>query len=217
MVEHEPTHWRVLDSLNAGGLLDAEEITKLLPEIRDELTGREWREIFEQPGPFDPTRLTEDQAMKIATLIEGMAYPPMSLEDHEINEMVAQIDGLMCSYTMGLDSRAEQIGMVLDGTPKCGVYLVASVHECGVVEYEVSNGLPMQRSSTVSFFVLHEAAAEFRRQVEANLPAKAGTAHPGTVRCKICGKPCDAETAHRHQGEYVGDECCWDERLRAAE
>jgi hypothetical protein len=38
-----------------------------------------------------------------------------------------------------------------------------------------------------------------------------------TVTCKLCKEQVDADTAHRHQGEYVGDECCWDDRLRGTE
>lgn len=37
------------------------------------------------------------------------------------------------------------------------------------------------------------------------------------VPCKLCSKQVDFKTAHLHQGAYVGDECCWDERLRATE
>lgn len=36
-------------------------------------------------------------------------------------------------------------------------------------------------------------------------------------QCKLCRKPCAAETAHRHDGGWVGDECCWDERLKSTE
>ena len=35
-----------------------------------------------------------------------------------------------------------------------------------------------------------------------------------TVDCKFCGLPVPAKTAHISDGEYVGDDCCWDERLR---
>ena len=38
-----------------------------------------------------------------------------------------------------------------------------------------------------------------------------------TVTCTICGKDCAAATAHLHQGQWIGDECCWDDRLRASE
>ncbi|MHC4647802.1 MAG: hypothetical protein ACYTBJ_20255 [Planctomycetota bacterium] len=37
------------------------------------------------------------------------------------------------------------------------------------------------------------------------------------VDCKFCGVPTPAKTAHLHQGEFVGDDCCWDERLRVTE
>lgn len=38
-----------------------------------------------------------------------------------------------------------------------------------------------------------------------------------TVVCKFCRKETDPYTAHLHQEEWVGDECCWDERLRSTE
>jgi hypothetical protein len=39
----------------------------------------------------------------------------------------------------------------------------------------------------------------------------------GSATCSLCGKPCDAGKAHLHQGRLIGDECCWDERLKASE
>jgi len=35
--------------------------------------------------------------------------------------------------------------------------------------------------------------------------------------CALCSEPIDLNTAHRHEGKLIGDECCWDERLRATE
>lgn len=40
---------------------------------------------------------------------------------------------------------------------------------------------------------------------------------PKKATCSLCGKPCDAGKAHLHQGKLIGDECCWDERLKASE
>jgi predicted nucleotidyltransferase len=37
------------------------------------------------------------------------------------------------------------------------------------------------------------------------------------VLCRFCQRPSPARTAHRYQGGWVGDECCWDERLRSSE
>jgi hypothetical protein len=37
------------------------------------------------------------------------------------------------------------------------------------------------------------------------------------VLCSVCREYCDAHLAHSHQGEWIGDECCWDERLRSSE
>ena len=38
-----------------------------------------------------------------------------------------------------------------------------------------------------------------------------------TVPCMYCHKQVFAITAHTTDGGYVGDECCWDERLRSSE
>jgi len=38
-----------------------------------------------------------------------------------------------------------------------------------------------------------------------------------TATCSLCGKPCAAMEAHLHQGKLIGDECCWDDRLKASE
>ena len=35
--------------------------------------------------------------------------------------------------------------------------------------------------------------------------------------CGICGVRTELRTAHRHRGSWIGDECCWDERLRVTE
>ena len=35
--------------------------------------------------------------------------------------------------------------------------------------------------------------------------------------CSLCHLPCRRDEAHWHAGEIIGDECCWDERLRASE
>ena len=40
---------------------------------------------------------------------------------------------------------------------------------------------------------------------------------PAVVVCDLCGDDCAARKAHRHQGRYIGDECCWDDRLRSSE
>ena len=38
-----------------------------------------------------------------------------------------------------------------------------------------------------------------------------------TLPCSVCRRQCNAGRAHRHQKDYIGDECCWDERLKASE
>lgn len=38
-----------------------------------------------------------------------------------------------------------------------------------------------------------------------------------TVKCKLCTRQVCSSTAHMHDGEWVGDNCCWDERLKSTE
>lgn len=37
------------------------------------------------------------------------------------------------------------------------------------------------------------------------------------VACSLCGKVGPGNVAHLHQGKWVGDDCCWDEKLRSTE
>jgi hypothetical protein len=37
------------------------------------------------------------------------------------------------------------------------------------------------------------------------------------VLCRFCGRQVPASTAHLYQGGWVGDDCCWDERLRSSQ
>ena len=37
------------------------------------------------------------------------------------------------------------------------------------------------------------------------------------VRCALCGTPGPEDEAHWHEGGWIGDACCWDERLKASE
>lgn len=37
------------------------------------------------------------------------------------------------------------------------------------------------------------------------------------IQCSLCHSPCLAESAHLHRSQWICDERCWDERLRASE
>lgn len=37
------------------------------------------------------------------------------------------------------------------------------------------------------------------------------------VKCKFCGKQVPKRTAHRHDGKWIGNDCCWDDRLKTTE
>jgi len=53
-------------------------------------------------------------------------------------------------------------------------------------------------------------------QVEFKEP-RVESSYRETVVCKFCHEHVPADTAHAHQGAWVGDKCCWEERLRSSE
>jgi len=59
----------------------------------------------------------------------------------------------------------------------------------------------------------HDCGIEYRAQHT----QKYWDEHYATAPCCTCGEPCLLSTAHLHQGQWIGDECCWEERLRSSE
>lgn len=37
------------------------------------------------------------------------------------------------------------------------------------------------------------------------------------IKCSLCHLPCLRESAHLHQGKWICEEGCWDDRLKASE
>jgi hypothetical protein len=56
--------------------------------------------------------------------------------------------------------------------------------------------------------------AKLRRELSAAL---AGIQAGAAVECAVCHQFCVADKAHLHQGRYLCDERCWDDRLKASE
>ena len=52
-----------------------------------------------------------------------------------------------------------------------------------------------------------------KEQILEALVALRYVAPEATVTCSVCGEQCSARLAHQHKGEWIGDECCWEERL----
>lgn len=70
-----------------------------------------------------------------------------------------------------------------------------------------------------SAFTESELTEEMRARVVPFCARKATVPEEeqATVTCCLCGEQRLASTAHRHQDTWIGDECCWDERLRSSE
>jgi hypothetical protein len=72
-------------------------------------------------------------------------------------------------------------------------------------------------------FETEEEAREFAADTNGSILFPDGTTvsymnnEPDTVTCVLCGNDAAAEAAHLHQGQWIGDDCCWDERLKSTE
>ena len=62
---------------------------------------------------------------------------------------------------------------------------------------------------------IDEAARKAQNLI--SLALCSGSLDSSTVTCLICQKQVPGSTAHRYQDAYVGDACCWDDRLKASE
>lgn len=63
-----------------------------------------------------------------------------------------------------------------------------------------------------------ESSLELEEAVEVLEDAgKVTFAAAKAVVCSVCKNEALEEKAHLHQEEWIGDECCWDERLRSSE
>jgi hypothetical protein len=71
---------------------------------------------------------------------------------------------------------------------------------------------------TEDFITPDDKAATVTRSDDSS-PAicQASDEAPEQVCCKFCHTMVPAATAHLHDGGWVGDVCCWDERLRSTE
>ena len=89
------------------------------------------------------------------------------------------------------------------------VFLAASSHRVGSGHEETS----ISRCSGIycpSCGVVEELCGDPEFHPEQYVEVK-------TVACSLCHELCEASKAHRHQDGWVGDECCWDERLKCTE
>ena len=68
-----------------------------------------------------------------------------------------------------------------------------------------NGGLKDQIEFILKSFGEREGEEEIRKKLELG------------VQCSVCKQWVDPKKAHRHQGGWIGDECCWDERLRSSE
>jgi hypothetical protein len=88
--------------------------------------------------------------------------------------------------------------------------------EKGMYQVEVG-GLPSLKIEPKKY--KQEAIDEAARKAQnlISLALYSGCLDSPTVTCLICQKLVPAITAHRYQEAYVGDACCWDDRLKASE
>lgn len=143
-------------------------------------------------------------------LPEGVASFFNTDEPNDSNEVLSQ--GLPLSWAFEIGS--EDVDTVLqrneielpDGQIKEEIMPLLDQNKIAAIA--VKAGTEMDEQITAAY-------DEIERQLMGILPDYNGMSI--TVVCAICHNPCLKRTAHLHQGEQIGDECCWDERLKASE
>ena len=108
-----------------------------------------------------------------------------------------------------------------DACPECGgpvwgvvnqvTALVRRNEETGIYDWEGTTDLDTQCD------LLDESGREKLVCRDGHVWWSMPIADEDTVVCRLCFKLCRAGTAHLHQGVWIGEECCWDERLRSSE
>lgn len=73
----------------------------------------------------------------------------------------------------------------------------------------VDGSVLVEVTASVEDFIVSEEAEE-EEEEEYDYWAK-------RLTCSVCGELCLQDTAHLHDGVWIGDECCWDDRLHGSE
>lgn len=82
----------------------------------------------------------------------------------------------------------------------------------GREEWKVGHG----QTELAAILNLHEQLVD-AGEVEEMKPLFISKVKKQLTTCCLCHRSIATKTAHLHQGELIGDECCWDERLRLSE
>lgn len=107
---------------------------------------------------------------------------------------------------------------------KAELAFLATLRECltnwdeytpGDVEAILVDGFESYGKGAVNFIDTDDwESADILGRIDREATAKRGL---HTVTCKVCNMPTPSSAAHLHQGDWIGDDCCWDERLRSSE
>jgi formylmethanofuran dehydrogenase subunit E len=98
---------------------------------------------------------------------------------------------------------------VFSGADGCGDFVLFQV-AYRAAEKQANSGLD------AGAITICEMIHKFRLLTDAMI-ADAKLKSGAKVVCSLCGEEVPEATAHIHQGKWIGDECCWDERLRSSE
>lgn len=184
---------------------------------------------------YQPYDMVQPQAMAVAIVSHSgfRAIGPFT----DLDEAVKAIQHIHHAVAVVMESPYEAVETKLpvvrsneefgSKIPATTMPIVGTMTEDGRVFFheEFADGAVVQTSTLVkardvlalleslenphrSFQIRTESVA---RQIRALCP------EVESVNCKFCHKSVPIKTAHLHDGGYVGDDCCWDERLRSSE
>lgn len=99
------------------------------------------------------------------------------------------------------------------------IRLLHEVHAVGLTNRQLrdmATSMDLTVSQVQSLFKRAEQAFERLITSPSDSPRETSPS-PVVVQCSLCRMVVDVHAAHLHQGAWIGDACCWDERLRTSE
>jgi hypothetical protein len=127
-------------------------------------------------------------------------------------------DGMQTAREGAGWGRGDSVGDMVTSETSVGRHSIAGYHvevirltwrnAEGSSSYELCDTKSGQYFTADGCFDEYPSEEQMREAIMNSIP---------TVQCKLCHELTPERTAHLHQGKWVGDECCWDERLRSTE
>lgn len=148
-------------------------------------------------------------------VLDGMVYDVKSVEAKKLNDLG---EDAQLAYLIGRHFSTDDMLDIFENPLEPGKRESVALQS---IERLAPPGTPPQQSA-YPVECIEELSTIFEyvpevRDLLSQLTSMLEVVDSITVECSSCHKPVPRRTAHLQREKYVGDECCWDERLRTTE